>query len=62
MAETYKRAREAESSITGKRWCSHCQSSRTATGGSWKVSSSGLHKRWRCEECTGRAKEREGGK
>jgi hypothetical protein len=59
MAETYQKARAAEQSITGKRWCSHCQSTRAVEGGQWKVSSNGLHKRWRCQECSQRAKERE---
>lgn len=58
MAKTYGEARRAEHSITGKRWCSHCQLSRAVEGGQWKSSSNGVYRRWRCAECTQRAKER----
>ena len=49
--DIYLKARQAEHSITGKRWCSQCQMSREAIGGNWKESDGGKRRRWECATC-----------
>lgn len=48
----------AEHTITGKRWCGHCQLSRTVDGGKWIVSNNGRNRRWKCQSCCDQAKAR----
>lgn len=53
-----EQAKKSEHSILGTRWCGHCQSSRKVGGGTWIISNGGRNKRWKCAECTQRAKDR----
>jgi hypothetical protein len=48
MVEVAKRMREAEISLTGKRFCSSCQTMQTATLG--KMVGDKI-KRWKCGSC-----------
>ncbi len=57
--DVYTKAVQAESSITGKRWCSNCQYSVHIEGGYWKTSAKGRVRRWMCKDCYRRKMERE---
>lgn len=58
--DIYKQAREAEHTITGKRWCSQCQRSRETGGGNWKEFDGGKRRRWECMSCKENRAKREG--
>lgn len=57
--DVYAKAREAELSMTGKRWCSQCQMTKVVEGGSWKINKNKRNRRWECGDCSERRKKRE---
>lgn len=58
--DLYAKAREAEHSMTGKRFCSQCQMMKAVDGkGNWKQTNGGKNKRWECGDCDERRKKRE---
>lgn len=50
--DIYLQARQAEHTITGKRWCSQCQTSKETVGGNYKESDGGRRRRWECMSCS----------
>jgi transposase-like protein len=56
--EVSRQITAAMHSITGKRWCSHCQLSKKVEGGTWKSVASGTRRRWKCVDCVERARQR----
>lgn len=58
--DIYLKARQAEHTITGKRWCSQCQMSKTTEGGNYKESDGGKRRRWECMSCKDNRAKREG--
>lgn len=57
--DIYVKAIQAEMSITGRRWCSNCQLGQKAEDGEWIVSANGRQRRWICQACLIRKKNRE---
>jgi hypothetical protein len=57
--DVYTKAVKAESTITGKRWCSNCQYSKDYKEGDWKISANGRVRRWMCKDCVARKIARE---
>lgn len=47
----YWRAREAEVTITGTRFCTNCRMHQRVDGGLWKISNNGMNRRWKCRSC-----------
>lgn len=43
---------KATENATNTRFCSNCNMTRNAQGGTWKIIQGGLRRRWKCEECT----------
>ena len=56
--EVSRQITAAMHSLTGKRWCSHCQTSKKVEGGIWKSVANGTRRRWKCVECYQRALDR----
>ena len=57
--DVYTKAVQADSSITGKRWCSNCQYGKDYRNGAWIISANKRQKRWMCKDCWERKQERE---
>lgn len=58
--DLYAKARAAEHSITGKRWCSQCQMGKQVDGrGNWKTGKGNKTRRWECGDCADRRAKRE---
>lgn len=58
--EMFKKARDVEISMTGRRHCSQCYQQKDVTGGRWKTTNKGLNRRWECRQCYEKRLEREG--
>lgn len=54
MNITHKQAKVAEESITGRRYCTQCQSYKDASKGKIKITGTTKRpvKRWQCEVCS----------
>lgn len=57
--DTYTKAVIADSSITGKRFCSNCQMGKDYRNGAWIISANKRQKRWMCKQCYEKKLERE---
>jgi len=57
--DIYTKAVKADSSITGKRFCSNCQMGKDYRNGAWIISANKRQKRWMCQDCYKKKQERE---
>ena len=57
--DLYTKAVKADSSITGKRFCSNCQMGKDYRNGVFIVSKNKRQKRWMCADCYNKKLERE---
>jgi len=44
--------------VNADRFCTNCQLRRKVQGGLWVVSKDGKTRRWKCETCSGKLRER----
>ncbi len=57
--DLYTKAVKADSSITGKRFCTNCQMGKDYRNGAWLISANKRQRRWMCKECYERKQQRE---
>lgn len=49
--ELQKHVTKRVEELTGRIWCSNCQSTRPKEGGIWKILSDGKRRRFKCLQC-----------